>query len=285
MNLLKSFFILLAPLWLFYICVFGIYGLVASEYKIKFFGVLLSALPLLTFLSMLLVLKKWARTSRHMIYLTIPSFLGYGLVLLLFLQNRNIHYTLSVLLSMSAFLLTFLYVYWYSSNSRKKQLILKINNKLPCFDLVAVDGKKISSDSFIGKKSVIFFYRGNWCPLCMAQIDEVAKDYKKFEKLGVATIFISPQPQSHTKKLAEKFDLSFQFYVDENNQAAKQLGLLHHLGLPMGFQLLGYDSDSVYPTILAIDEQGIIIYSDQTSNYRVRPEPDEILKEFTKNNY
>ena len=282
MNLLKSIFILLTPLLLSSISIFALYGLIVSEFKLKFLGVLLSSLPLITFLSVLLIFKNWARTSVHMLYLTIPSFLGYCLVLYLFLQNQNIHYIYSMLFSMSAFLSTFMYVYWYSNNSRNKASLLEINNQLPKFVLKTMEGSTINSSSFIGKKAVLFFYRGNWCPLCMAQIDEVASDYKKFNEMNIETIFISPQSQQNTQKLAQKYDLPFQFYIDESHQAAIKLGLLHKSGLPMGFQALGYDSDSVYPTIIAIDETGKIIYSDQTSNYRVRPEPKDILDVYYK---
>jgi hypothetical protein len=34
----------------------------------------------------------------------------------------------------------------------------------------------------------------------------------------------------------------------------------------------------VLPTALFINAEGAIVYSDQTSNYRVRPEPEEYLR-------
>ncbi len=114
----------------------------------------------------------------------------------------------------------------------------------------------------------------------MAQIDEVASAYQKFKANNIDVIFISPQSSKNTKRLASKFNLGFRFYIDKNNKAAKQLGILHKFGLPMGLQVLGYESHSVYPTIIAVDEKGVIMYSDQTSNYRVRPEPEELLKIF-----
>ena len=124
------------------------------------------------------------------------------------------------------------------------------------------------------------FYRGNWCPLCMAQIKEIAQDYKNLEAKGIQTVLISPQPHRHTKHLAKKFDVGFQFLVDKNNAVARQLNIIAKNGLPTGFQVLGYDSDTVMPTIILTDEGGKIIHSDLTSNYRVRPEPKDLLKYF-----
>ena len=151
---------------------------------------------------------------------------------------------------------------------------------MPEFTISDYHNNEISSDSFLGNQTLIFFFRGNWCPLCMAQIDEVALGYKEFEDKKINVVFISPQSSKNTKYLADKYNLSFKFYIDKNNKSANQLGILHKFGLPMGFQAFGYESDSVYPTIIAINAKGEIIYNDQTSNYRVRPEPKELLALF-----
>ena len=71
------------------------------------------------------------------------------------------------------------------------------------------------------------------------------------------------------------------FLVDKDNRAAKALDILSENGTPTGLELLGYDSDTVMPTVLITDEKGKIIFADLTDNYRVRPEPDtfiEVLK-------
>ncbi len=50
----------------------------------------------------------------------------------------------------------------------------------------------------------------------------------------------------------------------------------------MGLQLLGYESDTVLPTVILTNASGHIFFSDQTDNYRARPEPGDfeaILKE------
>ena len=185
-----------------------------------------------------------------------------------------------MMLAMSAFGLTLLYIYWYSNNARIKAPLLTNGKALPEFNVQDSQGCAFSSQTLIGQKAIIFFYRGNWCPLCMAQIDEIAAAYKKFAEGKINVVFIAPQPSKNTKKLAEKFNLDFKFYTDTDNQSAKKLGIAHAYGLPMGFQMIGYESDTVYPTVIAIDENGVILYNDQTENYRLRPEPQDLLKIF-----
>ncbi len=280
MNLIKSLFIFLAPVWLLVIVVIGIYDSLYTKMTLMSVGVVLSALPLLIFLSYLMLFKKLARTSEHLLVVLIPSVLGYVVVLFLFLKNAEYSFVINMLLSMSAFFVTFLYIYWYSDNGRKKSGTIINHKNLPEFPLVDYNGKNLTSAQFIGKKCLIIFYRGNWCPLCVAQIDEVATNFKQFEELGVSVVFIAPQSANNTKTLAKKYKLDFKFYIDKNNKAAQQLGIVHRFGLPMGFQALGYDSDSVFPTVIAINEQGKIIYNDQTTNYRLRPEPQELISVF-----
>ncbi len=112
----------------------------------------------------------------------------------------------------------------------------------------------------------------------MAQIKEIAAQYEELDKLGVNTVFISPQPHKHTKNLANKYKLNFHFLVDHKNKVAKQLGTFAENGIPAGFQVLGYDSDTVMPTVVITDNTGKIIFADLTDNYRVRPEPEVFLE-------
>ena len=281
MNLIKSVFIFLAPVWLAYVVYYGVNGILISDNLVFYAGVILSALPLLVFLAYIMLFQRLARTNIHLLSVSVPSFMGYVVVLLLYLEKTTFIKMEGMMLSMSAFLMTFLYIYWYSDNRRNLSQLIINDSHLPTLNLKDENGESMTSDAWLGKPTLIFFYRGNWCPLCMAQISEVAQHYKKFEDKGIQVIFIAPQSQNNTKKLAMKYNLGFKFYVDENNAAAKQLGLVHRFGLPMGFQALGYASDSVYPTVVATDENGLIIYNDQTTNYRVRPEPEELMNIFT----
>lgn len=45
----------------------------------------------------------------------------------------------------------------------------------------------------------------------------------------------------------------------------------------MGMQMLGYDSETVLPTVIITAAGGRILWADETDNYRVRPEPKLFL--------
>lgn len=170
-----------------------------------------------------------------------------------------------------------LYIRWYSRFATRDTRTLALTQRLPHFDLLDAQGRRVSSKDLSKGTTLWLFFRGNWCPLCMAQIQEIAWDYQALAARGVRVCLISPQPEANTQKLAKQFDVPLEFYTDANNAAAKSLGILAEGGLPTGLQALGYDSDVPMPTVLMTKAGGEIIYSDLTENYRLRPEPHAFL--------
>jgi peroxiredoxin len=117
----------------------------------------------------------------------------------------------------------------------------------------------------------------------MAQIKEIAAKYHELSALGAKVILIAPQPEKNTQALAVKCNVPFIFLTAIDNRAAQALGIEMKNGLPAGMEMLGYDKDTVYPTVIITDTDGRIIYSDFTNNYRIRPEPDEFIKVLENN--
>ena len=177
-----------------------------------------------------------------------------------------------------------LYIRWYSVFETRDSAMLRIGQRLPELILQDEHGDSVPVHHIAGPL-LLLFYRGNWCPLCMAQIREVADQYGELAKKGISLLMISPQSHQNTASLAKKFDVPMRFLVDKDLQAAKQLGIEALAGLPTGLEALGYDSDTVMPTVIITDAQHTIIYADQTDNYRVRPEPATFLRVLAEAGY
>jgi peroxiredoxin len=175
----------------------------------------------------------------------------------------------------SAFLLL-MYVFWYSRFGRFDSAHLMVGGKLPKFSLPGLDGNTFESDSLLGAPAVVMFYRGNWCPLCMAQIKEIAERYEEMAAMGIKVCLISLQPDELSRKLAAQYDHPFIFLIDTGNKLAEELGIALKNGVPVGMPG-DYSPDTVLPTLIVTNEKGTILFSDQTDNYRVRPEPDIFL--------
>lgn len=169
-----------------------------------------------------------------------------------------------------------LYAWWYSRLPAPSAGLTR-GMPLPSFALRDLAGQTVQSQELTQTPVLWVFYRGNWCPLCVAQIRELAEAYRQIEALGVRVILVSPQPEAQTQQLAQRFAVPFTFLVDPKNQAARGLELSHPGGLPLGMETLGYDSETVLPTVLLTRAGGEILAVHQTDNYLHRPEPEYFL--------
>ena len=271
MNRIKSIFVSVFITLVAVMMVLSLLRLFQNGFTLVWVGMLLTTLPIIGYFANLFR-NTTPRTTRNLT--PIAAMMGVGVFGTLQSANENIWV---VAIALLIFLLWIVYVIWYSKLERPLNSHLAAGRQLSSFTMKDGDGTAVSLSSFAGKKVMLLFYRGNWCPFCMAQIKEVVAQYQEIAQRGVHVVLISPQSQGKTKQLAQKFDVPMTFLVDEENRVARQLGIAHENGLPAGMEVLGYDSDTVLPTLILIDENGRILATNQTDNYRIRPEPVEFL--------
>ncbi|MCY7296814.1 peroxiredoxin-like family protein [Alteromonas sp. a30] len=276
MNLLKSFFITSFITFTNITSVYAIYQLFVSPNSLLWVGVLLSAGPFAVMINAWLVMESQARTSGNLAVLNILAIIG--VVLTTWQATSQSISTFAPTLSLIVWVGLLIYIFWYSRFGKRENATFAVGKTLPDITLTDKDGNKVNFNDKTGKTSILMFFRGNWCPLCVAQVKEMVSLYQELDNMGVRVALISPQSEKQTQILADKFKVNFEFYSDLNNQAAKKLGIDSPNGLPMGLQVMGYDSDTVLPTVIITDENNTVLWSHETDNYRVRPEPELFIK-------
>lgn len=172
------------------------------------------------------------------------------------------------------------YIHIFSNYRRTKSAAIVKGEILPELPLQLMDQSEITSASFAGSKTLVVFFRANWCPFCMNQLKEVRAQADRLAKADVQVKFISNQGIGNSEKLAGNLDLPAHFEVlqDEDLRAARLLGIEDLGGAPSGMP--GYPADTVMATVIALDETGRVLFGDETDNYRVRPHPDRFLHVF-----
>jgi peroxiredoxin len=178
-----------------------------------------------------------------------------------------------VAVAITGTILLLLYVFWYSRLGRVPNARLEIRNKLPEFELTDLDGRRIHSSEFLGAPTVWLFYRGNWDPFCVAQVHEIAARSADLEKLGARLNLVSAQPMDRVRELASEVGASLNFMFDQDARAAHVLDISERHPIPPG-KAGGYAPVGAMPTVIVTNASGTILFTDQTDNYRVRPEPD-----------
>lgn len=271
MYRLKSLFISLYMTALVVGLLWAARGLVDKPGNLALWGVVLACSAPLAFFARIF-LAPVARTGVSLNWMPLIGFVG----MLLALFSDGVGLPAIVALA-NGVVLALAYIHWYSRFGTRNGSALSIGNLLPDMTLEALDGHALTTTMLTQKPALWLFYRGNWCPLCMAQIREVAAEYRRLYERGVEVYLISPQPEKNSLSLSQRFDAPMQFLRDRDNRMAQRLGIVAEGGLPMGMQALGYDSDVPMPTVFITAPGGRIVYSDLTDNYRIRPEPAEFM--------
>ncbi len=206
------------------------------------------------------------------------AFLG-SVAIYLFNQEEIKIFLLLPSIGLSGWLL---YIFWYSQLPMHNQNQISVGSMLPEVKLRNMNGHGVGNEQFDGDFNVLLFYRGNWCPLCMAQIKELSNSYQTLHKAGAKLFLISPQPSLKSQKLARKYKVALNFLQDPNAKTAKKFRIYHKNGTPLGMELFGYSPDTVLPTVIIVDKNHEIIYIAQTDNYRIRPLPATYLEAIEK---
>jgi len=275
MNLAKSVFVSTYMTAAMAVAGYTGWMLTQGEDQLGWLGVLLTTAPFMMLLSYLMIFRAIARTSNRLPLINLMGAAGVGLSGYTAFAGGSVP---AFALALAGWLGFLAYAYWYSSyGGRQPSARIVIGAPLPAFSLKSSTGAAVTSAQLAEQPSVLIFFRGNWCPLCVAQVKELVSRYQELDAMGVRVALISPQPHANTEALARKFAVPFDFLTDQGNKAARALGIAHDHGLPLGIQMLGYDSDTVLPTVIITDAAGRVIWTHQTDNYRVRPEPDVFL--------
>ncbi len=180
-------------------------------------------------------------------------------------------------LALAGYLVMQWYVWVYSRYGRQTGVTIVIGQNLPDVSFDRLDGGTLSISDLKGSKVLIVFFRGNWCPLCTAQLREVRDRADTLASAGVQVKFVSNQSADLSRELAGQLDLPghMEILVDTDLKAASELSIVDKGRTPPGMK--GYPVDTVMATVIALDAEGKVTFGDETDNYRVRPHPDSFM--------
>ena len=146
-------------------------------------------------------------------------------------------------------------------------------------DFVARDlaGKEVRLSSLIaGRKALLLFYRGGWCPFCNEQVAAISRDYEKFQELNAMVVAVSGEEVQKGKDLLQKLHLPFVLLVDASFEAIDAYGV-RNLDVPETLKANGR-GQLPKPSAFVIDETGIVLYKYVGKNAPDRPKNEDLLR-------
>jgi peroxiredoxin len=160
----------------------------------------------------------------------------------------------------------------------------------PAFELPDTKNQPVRSADLLAQgKLVVVFYRGRWCPYCIADLETFRDLYPEIQKRGALLVAISPQKVQHSDFTATQHALPFPVLSDAGNEVARQFGLVYQVPdyLQEHYQrifvnLPNANGDSTWtlpmPAVYVLDRDGKVLFAEAQADFRRRTEPSDILQ-------
>ena len=170
-----------------------------------------------------------------------------------------------------------------------EQQILSAENLAPEFSLPDACGRIVhSADLLALGPLVVKFFRGRWCPYCMTELAAWKQLYPELRKRGALLVAISPQTVHQNDLLLQQHPFPFPVLSDPGLTVADQFRIAyfvpayhqkHYRSILVNIPFINNDPSwrLLLPATYLLRPDGSIAYAQAHADFRVRPEPEEVL--------
>ena len=167
---------------------------------------------------------------------------------------------------------------------------VKVGDEILPFSATTSDGTPFDSSELSGKRVLLKFFRGGWCPYYSAELVAFNAMAPKFEEYGVSVIALSKDTPDEAALHKSRDGLNFPLLSDPELKVVRSYGVEHHKalgqtknpkstigGIPIGLAPFNFQAMAI-PTTLLVDEAGVIRWVDQSEDYRLRSSTDRVME-------
>ncbi len=164
----------------------------------------------------------------------------------------------------------------------------------PEMQVTTIENKQVPLSKVLNnKKTILFFYRGGWCPFCNTQMGQLKQLEPKLKAAGFQLVGVSTDAPENLQKSVDKMSLDYQLISDYNSTISQAFGLafftsqkvteryLAKMNLTNPLQKNGHGDERLVlpvPAIYVIDSKGLVQFSYVNPNFKVRLHPELLLK-------
>jgi peroxiredoxin len=143
---------------------------------------------------------------------------------------------------------------------------------------------------------VVNFFRGRWCPYCVTELETWRELYPKVRERGALFVAVSPQTVRQNDFTIQQHRLPFPLLADPGAAVAEEFGIAYSISerdrryyqsilinIPFNNAGLSYHNATEeswrlpLPAVFVIRQDGTIAFSEAHADFRVRPEPADVL--------
>lgn len=183
-------------------------------------------------------------------------------------------------------------------NTGIEQRVLPVGSTAPSFSLQDTrSGKPINSADLLSLGPlVINFFRGRWCPYCVTELENWRELYPQVRDRGALFVAISPQTPRQNDFMIQQHALTFPLLADPGGEVAEKFGIAYTIpeqhrryyqsilvNIPFNNSGVSYHNATEaswrlpLPAVFVIRQDGTIAFREAHADFRVRPEPADVL--------
>jgi peroxiredoxin Q/BCP len=129
---------------------------------------------------------------------------------------------------------------------------LEIGNKAPSFSAKNEKDEIVNLSDFKDRKLILFFYPRDDSPGCTKQACSLRDNFRRFQKMGIDVIGVSPDSVKKHQKFINKYEFQYSLLSDPDKEIINAYGVWGTKKF-MGREIIG-----VHRTTFIINEEGTI---------------------------
>jgi len=170
-----------------------------------------------------------------------------------------------------------------------EESILPVGAIAPAFALKDSSGKLVRSDDMLALGPIVIkFFRGRWCPYCMTELETWRNLYGELRERGALMVAIGPQIERQSDFMVGQHGIPFPVLTDPGCTLAEQFGIVYtvpeyyreyYLSILVNIPFVNGDRSwrLPLPATYVVNPGGRIILAEAHADFRVRPEPEDVL--------
>ena len=186
-----------------------------------------------------------------------PGALGYGIA------------GLGLAVSGFFFFLTFM------SGLPEQRAAVAVGGMAPDFHSFDSDGREFRLSDLLGSRVLLKFFRGTWCPYCVADLRQWSEQREELRALGLKLVAVSHDSVEELQRFKHGRDWDITFVADPGLEIIRRYNLQNHNFTPKG----GPFRDMAIPAAILIDKDGKVLWTSQATDFRVRVHAAKVLSD------
>jgi len=161
----------------------------------------------------------------------------------------------------------------FMSGLPDQRAAVAVGSKAADFDSFDADGREFRLSGLEGSRVLLKFFRGTWCPYCVADLRLWNERREELRELGLKLVAVSHDSVEDLRRFKRGHDWDMTLVADPDLAIIRRYNLRNRNFTPKA----GPFRDMAIPAAILIDRDGKVLWMSQAADFRIRQHPDKVL--------